>query len=36
LKAALALSGNNLAGRQVRISIAEPRKSEIHTFPSIN
>jgi hypothetical protein len=26
LKAALALSGNNLAGRQVRVSVAEPRK----------
>ena len=26
LKAALALSGENLAGRQVRISVAEPRE----------
>jgi hypothetical protein len=26
LKAALALSGNNLAGRQVRVSVAEPRE----------
>ncbi len=26
LKAALALSGSNLSGRQVRISVAEPRK----------
>lgn len=27
LKAALELSGNNLGGRQVRVSVAEPRKS---------
>jgi len=27
LKAALDLSGSNLAGRSVRISVAEPRKS---------
>ena len=34
LKAALALSGNNLAGRQVRISVAEPRKLYIVIAPS--
>lgn len=28
LKNALALSGSNLAGRSVRISVAEPRKWE--------
>lgn len=26
LKSALSLSGSNLAGRQVRISVADPRK----------
>ncbi|KIW63671.1 hypothetical protein, variant [Phialophora macrospora] len=31
LKAALALSGNNLAGRQVRISVAEPPKDRQDT-----
>jgi hypothetical protein len=29
LKAALALSGSNLSGRQVRVSVAEPRKFSI-------
>lgn len=33
LKAALALSGNNLAGRQVRVSVAEPRKSDQRCTP---
>ncbi|KAH0834563.1 translation initiation factor 4B [Fonsecaea pedrosoi] len=31
LKAALALSGNNLAGRQVRVSVAEPPKERHET-----
>ena len=34
LKTALALSGSNLAGRQVRISVAEPRKLSSATAPS--